>query len=299
MRYNVIGYLLGEGFRNILKNKKSTFASLGIMCATMIIFGFFFCIGENVNHIMTTIKDAQGIRVFIKNEADEDEVKAIGDKIRAINGVHTADYKSKEDALNQMKEGFKEKQFLLAPYEKNNIFPASYIVTLTDLNLSKTVQEEILKIDNIKGITSSDQTISTLIGLANGIRIGTAVFLVLLIIISVFIISNTIKLAVHARRKEISIMKYVGATNSFIRWPFIIEGMLIGILSAAISILLIGILYNAITNGIMESTIASTINLSLLSFSDMFSLIIFVYMGIGIGIGVLGSSISMKKYLDV
>ena len=198
-----------------------------------------------------------------------------------------------------MKDWLKDKQYLLAGYDKVNIFPASYVVTLTDLNLSQSVQEQILKINDIKSIESSEKTISTLISLAKGIQIGTAVFLVLLIVISVFIISNTIKLTVHARRKEISIMKYVGATNSFIRWPFIIEGITIGILSALISVVLIGILYNIITTNIMASELAATINLSLLSFSDMFTLIMIVYVGLGIGIGIIGSTISMRKYLKV
>lgn len=299
VRYNVVGYLLGEGFRNVFKNKKSTIASLCIMCATMLIFGFFFCIGENINHILDTIEGAQGISVFIKNDTSEERIKEIGEEILAIEGVNKIEYRSKEDALNQMKDWLKDKQYLLAGYDKVNIFPASYVVTLTDLNLSQSVQEQILKINDIKSIESSEKTISTLISLAKGIQIGTAVFLVLLIVISVFIISNTIKLTVHARRKEISIMKYVGATNSFIRWPFIIEGITIGILSALISVVLIGILYNIITTNIMASELAATINLSLLSFSDMFTLIMIVYVGLGIGIGIIGSTISMRKYLKV
>ena len=121
----------------------------------------------------------------------------------------------------------------------------------------------------------------------------------MLIVISVFIISNTIKLTVHARRKEISIMKYVGATNSFIRWPFIVEGIIIGIVSGFISILIVGLSYNAISENVIKSDIVSKMNFSLVSFSDMFSLIIIVYMVLGIGIGIIGSSISMRKYLKV
>ncbi len=114
-----------------------------------------------------------------------------------------------------MKERFKEKQDLLSTFEgDNNIFSESYVVTLTDLNLSQDVQDQISKFENVKKITSKDQTVTTLINLANGIKIVTGVILLLLIFISVFIIANTIKLTVHARRKEISIMKYVGATNN-------------------------------------------------------------------------------------
>ena len=197
------------------------------------------------------------------------------------------------------KDRLKDQAYVLEIYEENNILPTSYIVTLTDLSKTKEVQEEILTFDHVKRIESSDQTISTLLKIANGIRIGTGIFLLFLIVISVFIISNTIKLSVHSRRKEISIMKYVGATNSFIRWPFIIEGIIIGVVAALLSIIIIGLLYNLVAGQIMESSVVALINISLLSFSEMFNLIICVYMGLGIGVGVLGSAISMRKYLEV
>ena len=300
MRYNILGYLIGEGFSNVFKNKKSTGASLMIMCATMIIFGVFLILGENINHFVREVEDAQGIQVFATEEATDEQVQQLGEEIKKINGVNTIEYKSKEAALDQMKEKFSDNEELLDGYEgENNIFTASYVVTLTDLNLSGQVQDEISKLENVKKITSSDETVSTLINLANGIKIGTGVILVLLVVISIFIIANTIKLTVHARRKEISIMKYVGATNGFIRWPFIVEGMIIGIISSAISIVLVAIAYNFIAEQMVNSQFMKMVGVTLVGFSDMFSSIIFVYMLLGIGIGALGSIISMRKYLKV
>lgn len=307
MRYNVITYLIGEGFRNIFKNKKSTSASLIIMCLTMLIFGVFFIIGENVNSMVAQIESAQGIEIFLK-DISEEKTKEVEDYIKNIDGVSTVTYKTKEQALNQVKSQFKERAYLLAGYDEDNIFPASFIVTLTDLNKSSEVQQKISDIDQnaendedkvISRITSRDDTVTMLINIANAIRIITGVILLFLIIISIFIISNTIKLTVHARRKEISIMKYVGATNSFIRWPFIVEGMIIGILAGAISMLIIGLLYNLMTQKVLESLVLSTMNVSLVSFGSMFNLIALVYLGLGVGIGILGSSISMRKYLKV
>ena len=300
MKYNILGYLVGEGFSNVFKNKKSTVASLVIMCATMIIFGIILILGENINHFVEETETAQGIQVFIKNEATQEQIEDLEQKIRKIDGVSKTEFVSKEAALNQMKERFGDKKDLLDGYEgENNIFTASYVVTLTDLKQSKTVQDQILTFDMVKKITSKDETVTTLINLANGIKIVTGVILVLLIIISIFIIANTIKLTVHARRKEISIMKYVGATNGFIRWPFIVEGMIIGIIASAISILIVGIAYNVIAEQLVNSQFMQVINMSLISFSDMFNSIIFVYMLLGIGIGALGSVISMRKYLKV
>jgi len=301
VKYNVISYLIGEGFGNVFKNKKSTAASLIIMCATMLVFGLFFVIGENVNHMVEEVEEAQGIQVFIKNETTDEQVKELESKIKEINGVNTEnlEFISKEDALNQMKERFGDKSYLLEGYAENNIFPASYIVTLNDLTLSKKVQSELEKIDNVKEVKSRDQTISTIISLANGVRITTFVLLIILIVIAIFIISNTIKLTVHARRKEISIMKYVGATNNFIRWPFIVEGIIIGILAGGISILLVGGAYNIVAEKMSATSFMQNIGMNLLSFNDMFTLIVTVYLILGIGIGILGSSISMRKYLKV
>ncbi len=306
VRFNVIGYLIAEGFKNVFKNKKSTSASLIIMCFTMLIFGVFFMIGRNINNMMAQLEGAQGIQVFLR-EISEEKTKEVEQQLNQIDGVHRVQYVSKTEALNQMKSQFKDKEYLLAGYEENNIFPASYVVTLTDLTRSREVQSNIEKIDTgkeehdkvIKRITSKDETITALIKIANGVRIVTGVILIFLIIISVFIISNTIKLTVHARRKEITIMKYVGATNSFIRWPFIVEGIVIGILAGALSILIVGIVYNAVATEIVSSEIMASMNISLLTFSDMFGLIAIVYLVLGVGIGILGSAISMRKYLKV
>ena len=305
MRYNILTYHIGEGIRNLFKNKKSTVASLCIMMATMLMFGIFFIIGENINHIMKTIEEEQGMQVFIIEEADSKEVQEVRDMISSIDGVASATIYTKQDALDEMKVKLKDNQEVLAGYDgDNNIFPDSVVVKLTDLEKSAEVQEKIYQIqingkNYIDEIRSSDKTINALINIANGIKIVTGVLLVLLIAISVFIISNTIKLTVHARRKEISIMKYVGATNSFIRWPFIVEGIIIGIISALLTILIIYGGYTFIISKILGVFNSIQVNVSLLTFKDMYQMILIVYMALGIGIGVLGSSISMRKYLEV
>ena len=298
MKHSIFGYLLGEGFRNVFHNKKSSGASLAIMCATMLIFGLFFMIIENLNNAVETLETQQGIQVFIQRTATDAQMEQIGEQIQAIDGVNKVTFVSKEDALNQTKEKLKDKQALIAGWDESNPFKASYLVTLTDLKLSSQVQDEIKKIDNIDSIQSRDETINGLVAIANGVRIVSAVILTLLVLISIFIIGNTIKLTVHARRKEISIMKYVGATDSFIRWPFVIEGIIIGIVAALLSILVLGIAYSLITNAAANSII-STMGIKLLSFTDMTTLLVIVYMVLGIGIGALGSSISMRKYLQV
>ena len=301
VRYNIIGYLIGEGFKSLIKNKKSTFSALIIMCLCMLVFGIFFMIGENINHIMDTVQEAQGMQVFIKVDVTNARMTEIGQKIQAVNGVSTVEFVNREQAYNTMKETLDEGTASVVEGISKDRIPESFLVTLTNLELNEQVQNEIKQIvgEDLDDLTSSNTTIATLISIGKGIRIFTFALLLILVAISVVIISNTIKLTVHARRKEISIMKYVGATNSFIRWPFIVEGIIIGVVSAMIAILIVGGIYNVVINGLVQTDIVKTIGISFVTFSDMFTLVIAIYMALGIGIGVLGSVISMRKYLEV
>ena len=296
VKYNRLGYFIGEGFGNVFKNKKSTGASLMIMCATMIIFGIFLILTENINYFVGQVESEQGIQVFIEDGTTQEQIDEIGEKIRNLNGVSTIEYLNKQDAYNIMKERFGDMQDLLVGYEE--VFPVSYVVNLTDLTLSKEVQDQILTFDHILEIRSADRTIETLINLANGIKIVTGIILILLVIISIFIISNTIKLTVHARRKEISIMKYVGATNGFIRWPFIVEGMIIGVFASIISIIIVGTTYSFIAENAVNSSLLQNLEMNLVTFGDMFNSIIFVYMLLGIGIGAIRKCYIYEKIFE-
>ncbi len=297
MKYNIMSYLIGEGFKNVLKNKKSTVAALTIMCMAMLMFGLFFILGENVNYVMAQVEAEQGMQAFIDIDATDEQIKEIETKIRAIDGVNTIEYVSSLDAYNSYKENLGEYAEVLDGLEE--ILPPSYIVTLTDLDLNKNVQNQISQIEHVTEIKSSNDTINVLGNITRGVRIVTFAILVILVFISIFIITNTIKLTVHSRRKEISIMKYVGATNSFIRWPFIVEGIIIGLVSALISILVIGLLYNVATGQLIKTETFAVLSLKLYTFADMFNLLILTYILLGAGIGVIGSSISMRKYLEV
>ena len=301
MKYSIFGYLIGEGFRNFFKNKKSTAASIVIMCATMFIFGIFFLIGENINYIMEQIQSEQAMQVFIDPDATPEEEAELEQKIKSIQYVNTTEYVSKEQALNEVKSWSDDISKFLEDYTADGVnpFKASYVVTLTDLTKNDEVQAQIKTFDNVADIEAGNQTVNKLVDLANGVRTATAVILVLLIFISILIIANTIKLTVHARRKEISIMKYVGATNGFIRWPFMVEGIIIGIVSALISVVILGFTYNFIAEKLITSSMVTTLQINLLTFSDMLSMLFVVYIIMGIGIGAIGSAISMKKYLEV
>ena len=324
MRYNGFSYLVGEGFRNIFKNKKSIAISVITMICTMFLFGIFFAIGVNINSILEQVQMKQGMEVFIWDEVTDEQKEEFENEIKALDGVNTVTYKNKQQALDEMKERMQEQQELLAGYEgENNVFPASFVVTLTDLEKGKDIEEEIRRIGAkiategrseevdldieestvhdtlVKNIQSSDSTIATLITIVRGVRITIGIIFIILLIISITIISNTIRLTVHARRKEISIMKYVGATNSFIRWPFLVEGIIIGIIAAVITLLIIGVLYDVVIQNIEASRVLQQMEITLLKFSELAKPIAVVYAVLGIGVGIIGSSVSMKKYLEV
>ena len=296
MRYNVLTYLIGEGFSNVFKNRKQAFTSIGTMCLTMLIFGIFFVIGQNLNHFVDEIQKEQGMQIYMENGVTESEIEELKQKLLEIEGINTVQYVSQAEGLQYMKDRMGEG---LMEGIDENVFPVSYIVTLTDLRLSNQIQSKIEKLEHIDEVRSSNDTINALVKIAKGIRVATYVILLSLIIFAVFIITNTIKLTVHARRREISIMKYVGATNGFIRWPFAVEGMIIGLISGAISIGILAALYSLIVRWQGLIQFLAKIGLTLLNFSDMLNLILIVYIVLGIGIGVLGSTISMRKYLKV
>lgn len=302
MRFSKIAYLFGEGFRNVFKNKKASVASLVTMLCAMFIFGIAFVIGENANSIVKQVSSAQGIQVYIQNVATDEQVKEIESKIWNIGNdkIATVKFVSKQQALETMKKALGNDADLLDGYEgENNIFPVSYKITLTELEYSKEVEEIIKSWDLIDEVRSSNQTIEALINIANGVRVATIVIFALLLVMAVTIISNTIKLSVHSRRKEISIMKYVGATNGFIKGPFIVEGMVIGVFSAGMTLVILSGLYDLVIQKIGTSTVLKSMGITLMNFQEMASSIGLVYLLLGIGIGIIGSSISMNKYLDV
>ena len=303
MNYNILSYLIGEGLKSVLRNKKSTFAALIIMFATMVTVGIGIAGAKNITSMIKQLEGDVAVTVYINDGLSADEQNDIKDFITSIDGVDDVKTVTKAEALQVAKDKMAGNADLLAQYSENNHpFPASYEVKLKDITKSQDFINAINSIADIKSkvkeIKSPDTVINGLNKIDRGIKILFFGIGALLIAVSIVIIGNTIKLAVHARRREISIMKYVGATNNFIRAPFIVEGIVIGVVSTAISIVTLGILYQIIFNK-FNSTLVDNVNLSMLQFGDLFQVTILSYIVLGVGIGVLGSVLSMKKYLKV
>ena len=354
MRYNLISYLIGDGIKNIAKNKKSTFTAIIIMVISMITVGIFIIIGENAKAILKNLETSYPIEVFILNGTTDEQKETLKNEIKNIEYVNpdNIQFINKRDsyylALEKLGDSALSAE-IVGYTEDEHPFPEKYIITLTNLDKLNEVVSKIEKLDYVQGTSErlqneSDNEISNvnkengvttdenelgnlsyeeqlqntmqnssitsntkgnegsaerLTHLNKGINIALIIIGGGLIIFSIIIIGNTIKLTVHARRKEISIMKYVGATNSFIRWPFIVEGMLIGIAAALITILIVGLTYNALIPKFLEYEVIKTLEITFVTFNDMFNLLMFVFLTLGIGIGVVGSMMSMRKYLEV
>ena len=243
MKFNIISYLIGEGFKNVFKNKKSTGSSLIIMCCSMLIFGIFFILGENITHVMQDIEDSRLMEIWLKSDATAEQTAEFSEELKKIDEINSIRYVSAEENKNEIKEIWKDKPDLLEYVDTFDEMPVKYEITLTDLSYSKEVKARLSQMEIVDSIESNDQAFDMLLNIAKGIRFGSLALLIICIVIAVFIIANTIRLTVEARKKEIFIMRYVGATNSFIRWPFLVEGIIIGIFSGIISIIITGVGY--------------------------------------------------------
>ena len=308
MRYNLISYLVGDGIKNITKNKKSTFSAITIMLVTMLTVGICLVIGKNVNSILANIESEYPLEIYLKDDITVSEKDALENNIRNIDSVNpNIKYITKEEAYHRATEKLGD-VMALGYTEKEHPYPPSLIITFKNLERVDEIAKQIEQFDNVIGTTQEDQSVytKTLTQFDRNVNIVLIILGGILIIFSMVIIGNTIKLTVHARRKEISIMKYVGATNNFIRAPFIVEGIIIGMISSLISVLVLSGLYVWIKNNVIGNGLENWLKnfgissgIQLLDFSQMFTEITIIFLMLGIGIGVLGSMLSMKKYLKV
>ena len=236
-------YLIKEGYENLKKHGSKTFSTMLIICATMLVLGIFIVLFTNVNKNVETVKVEQGIQAFIEDTATESDIEYIKDAIEKIDGVGEIQYIDKDMAYEDAKNVFKDQEYFLEGLDKVQIFPASYVIKFADIEQANNIKTAIEKIDGIYKVKYNSSTINAVISISRIANIFLLGIGAVLLVVSIFIISNTIKLAVYSNKREIFIMRYIGATNKFIKKPFIIEGAIMGVVSALISFMLISIAY--------------------------------------------------------
>lgn len=293
-----VSYTLKETFRNLWRNRLMSLASITSVVATLIILGIIFILVLNINNISQGAKDQfTNIDVYLKDSTAIETIPDLKASIEKIQGVDAVEYKSKEKALEEYKEQWGEDGYLLEGFVENPL-PNSFVITLTEIEFSKYVVTKLSDFDGIEEVRYDEDFVNKIITVSDYIKVIGLILIIILIAISTFIISNTIKLALNSRKTEISIMKYVGATSWFIRWPFILEGTILGLVGALLSTAIMFYAYRY-TYNILTSDFYSLVAVYLVGVDKILNDSLVLFITIGSGIGALGSITSIRKHLDV
>ncbi len=292
-----LGYNIKQAFQQIWRNKGMALASIFAITAMMLILGIFFVIVVNINLFSEMIKnDYEKIEVYLYDDVTEGEAKVMMDTIKTFGGVKETVFRTKEEALQILKTRWGENGYLLDSLGDNPL-PNSIVVSVDSLESANKVFDKLETLEGIEDISFFQETVDKLMRVSNFLQVGALILMAFLIVVSVVVVANTIKLTVLARAREISIMKYIGATNWFIRGPFLVEGIVIGIISSLISAGVTYLIYEEVIKlaGRQVLTILGTPPVPA-TFLAINLIIIFIAMGVSIGAS--GSIVSMRRYLD-
>lgn len=276
-------------------------ASVGSVAAVLIILGFIMLIVLNINNFaMVTKETFDEIAVYVKEDVDEEQIKQMGKDFKEIDGVLAVGYQTKDYALNKMKEDWGDDAFLLDGLKENPL-PNTYIVQLKDVSNSEHVIEELKSYEGVEEVQFYKDAVNSLIAISDFIKRMGAGLIIILLLISIFIISNTIKITVLNRRKEIELMQYIGATNGYVRGPFVIEGIVLGLIGSLIAIIILLLGYNYFIEYLAGRYVTLLAGLTgyIIEIDIILNDFIIIFATIGVGIGILGSLLSLKKFLSV
>jgi len=295
MKIRTTEYFIREVAVSLKRNNWMSLASIATVAVSLFILGMFLIVVLNLNKMAAALESQVQISVYLESELSQKKIDAIEKKIKDMQGIDTVTYIDKDKALERFKERLGDQKFLLTALGDANPLPNSFEVTVTQPELVKTAASSIHEFDGVESAKFGQDVVEHLFDLTRLIRIFGLAIIALLAAATVFIISNTIRLTVFARRKEIAIMKYVGATDWFIRWPFLLEGVLLGFIGGAIATALLRGTYGMVTEKIYD-TLAFFPLIAEYPFLNYISGIILLS---GMLIGALGSTISLKRFLKV
>src|SRR5690625_71171 len=286
-----------EGIKNVFRNGWMSIASIGAVTVTLILVGAFVTLMLNINQMTLKVEEDVEVKTLIELTADEDEIKQLGEEIEAIDGVDTVRFSSKDDELKELIEGMGEQGEAWTLFEQDNPLNHAYIVKAVEPQDTESIAMEIEKMDNVYKVNYGQEVVPKLFTFNNYARTIGLVLIIGLVLTAIFLISNTIKLTIMARSEEIGVMKLVGATNGFIRWPFFVEGFLLGVLGSIIPIILIATGYYYLFQSISGQTTFEFIQI--LPFNPFIIRLTSIILIVGAFIGMLGSGLSVRKFLKV
>ena len=295
MKLSTSEYFIKEVYTSFKRNIWMTLASIFTVVLSLFILGFFSIVILNLNKMADTLESQVQISVYLKDDLSQEEIDETKETLSKIEGLQDIKFTTREEAMENFKERLGDQQFLLDALDDTNPLPDSFSLTVTSPQQVKTIADTAAALDSVESASYIQDIINHLFNLTHLIRLIGVALIILLTGAAIFIISNTIRLTVFARRKEIAIMKYVGATDWFIRWPFLLEGICLGFIGGGLATIFLYIVYNQVTQEIYEAMAFFPL-IPQHPFIDYISLAILVA---GIIIGALGSTISLKRFLKV
>ena len=285
-----------DAVKSLFRNKTISIATIVNIVVTLTIYGIFLII---MNVIVTNVNDVESrlqLKVYLKDSITVEQQQAVKEAIESVEGISEVYYESKSEALKNFREQLKDYAWMIEGYdETNNPLPSSYVVKITSPEISYRIEEKLEGFEGIDDIGSDKVLVREVSKISSFIKVAWAVLSFILILVSLFLIMNTIKLTIYSRRKEIYIMKFVGATDWFVRWPFVIEGMILGAIGGVLSIGIVYYVYSSIYKVLIDKNLFSY----LVSPNFILIQLVIHFLSIGILVGIVGSIVSLRKFLKV
>lgn len=295
MKIRTMRYYLSEAFTSFWRNSFMSIASIATVAVSFFILGLFLIMVANLDYFADNLENQVQISVYLKDDLTTDQIMSVGSRLKALPDVKELEFTNKDQAMDKLKERMKDQPGILDALDGKNPLPTSYTLTLSNPEQVKKTAAVVGEYDEVESTHYGQEIVEQLFRVATIIRWGGVALIIFLTFATLFIISNTIRLTVFARRREIGIMKYVGATNWFIRWPFLLEGLFLGFIGGAIADVALLQFYEFVTLTIHRT----------LAFLPMVSPYPFMYQASGLililsmVIGAIGSTISLKRYMKV
>lgn len=295
MKVRTIEYYIREVFISLRRNNWMSVASIGTVAVSLFIFGMFLMMVMNMNKLAENMESQVQINVYLLDKVDREQARDIEKDLKKIEGVETVGFVTKDEAMERFKDRLGDQKTLLDALDETNPLPDSFEVTVTNPDLVKSAAEKMEKLDGVECAKYGQDVMEHLFEITRLLRIFGFTLMLVLAFATLFIISNTIRLTVFARRKEIAIMKYVGATDWFIRWPFVMEGMVLGLFGSIIAAMVLRTAYTAMAEKVYD-TLAF---FPLIPEQPFLTYITIVVVISGMVVGAIGSAVSIKKFLKV
>lgn len=291
---NRLGYLIKSGFTGIFSHGLMSFATVTIIMACLIIMGSFGLLVVNINEMLAGLENENEVVAFVDDALTLEEAEALQSLVEAVPNVAGTEFITNEQAMEDFQEDYDPELFEILDA---SAFRHRYVIHLTDISLMSQTKQDLENLDGIAKVNAHLDYAQAFITARNIVSVVSLVLIVILIIVSFFIMSNTIKLATFTRREEIAIMKMVGASNGFIRCPFIVEGLILGVLGGGLAYLIEWGLYDLVTGKIVTGVTGTLI--SVVPFSTVMYPLLAAFLGVGVLVGVVGGSSAIRNYLKV